>query len=232
MSENITRRDLLKMAATTGAVSTIATVGTATSGPSARIAEVGLRFDIPDENEYHGVLLDSRPPFTVDDDRDEFVLAEHVDPTYASAIEHAGFLVDEHPTKSGESVLVGPDDGFAGALPTELSARMRPKRALSLASDNRVPTVTLHRTGTDLHLSVESNGTMPLEPQTEREVRLEPKTVDAQIVHRSESNADIPGRPAHRIGPSRTFESVEVEVTPVVEIVDHGELSVTRRKLA
>lgn len=232
MTKKPTRREILKTAATTSAASAIATTATATdTAPTVRVVETGIRYEVANEDDYHGLLLDSRPPYTVNRKQDEFILAEKAARSLTTDIQQTGGLFDERSIEAGESVTVGPANGRVGALPTELSARMRAKRALDLASDHKIPSVSLHWNGNSPSLSIESKGKIDLDPETNREIRLESETVKAQIVHRTETSVEVEGRPKDRQGPKRVYEPVEAEVTPIVEVVDHGELTLTRRKL-
>lgn len=238
MSENPTRRDVLKTAAVIGAIGSFAVQTAAGKTPTARIVEAGIRYEVPEseapsgDEELQFVLPDSRPSYTVDEDREAFVLSKDAPDSLFQSIRRSGSLLDERTGEAADAVNVAPADGHVGVLPTELSARMRPKEALSLDARHRVPNVSLQWNSNAPAVAIESEGTLDLSPNSQRTVRLDPETVEATTVRRTDETVEVEGMPDHRQGPKRVFDSVTVEVTPVVEVVDHGELTLVRHPLA
>jgi hypothetical protein len=231
MNETPTRREVLRATAATGAVAT--TIGSragATTTPTVRTVEAGLYYDLEIEDDYSWSRLDSRSPFTVDDRRKQLVIADRASESLERDIVNAGALFDEQPVQKGQSTDAAPDSETVETLPTEVSTRMRPMEGVSLSSAHRLPQIRIERDGAVPRL-VSPSGTTELESGADREVRLEPQTVEVTTVRITDEKVPIEGRPEHRWGPKREYDSVEVEATPVIEVADHGDLTITRRKL-
>jgi hypothetical protein len=231
MSETPTRREVLKATAVTGTAGTIiARRAGATSAPTVRTVEAGLYYDLEIEDNYSWSRLDSRPQFTIDDRRKELVLANRTSKSRESNIIDAGALFDEQPVQKSQSATVGPSNRQVETLPTELSTRMRPMEGVSLSSAHRLPQIRTERNGETPRIMLPS-GTVELESGTNQEIQLDTQTVEVTTVRVTDEKVPIEGRPEHRWGPKREYDSVEVEATPVVKVVDHGNLTVTRREL-
>lgn len=228
MTQETTRRDVLKIAGTASAVSGLALTATANEGERVRVVEAGLRFEVPDNDDYERVNPDSRPPYTVDETERKLVVLNTASPADESRIQETGDLLDERSAGRADEVAVGPRDGQLKALPTELSSRMRVKRAVQLDSPVRAPTVTLRANTNAPALSVEGEGVVELGIGERTEVRLDPVTAEARTSH-VVGKASIEGVPEHMQGLKRERDSVEVEATPVVEAVNHGELVVEKQ---
>lgn len=131
--------------------------------------------------------------------------------------------------QNGQSTVVNPGDRRVETLPTDLSTRMRPVEGVSLASPHRLPQVRIERNG-KVPQVVGPSGTIDLESGTDQQIELDPETVEVTTVRVTDEKVPIEGRPEHRWGPKREYDSVKVEATPVVEVADRGNLTVTRRK--
>lgn len=229
MMEETTRRDVLKIAGTASAVSGLALTATAEEGKRVRVVEAGLRFEVPENDEYDRVNPDSRPPFTIDETQRKLVVLNTASPADTSRIRDSSDLIGERSASSADEVAVGPQDGTLKALPTELSSRMRVKRAVQLDSPVRIPTITIHANANAPALNVEGEGAIELDVGERIERRLDPITADART-SRVVGQASIEGVPEHVQGLKRERDSVEIEATPVVEAVNHGELVVEEQR--
>lgn len=179
MTQETTRRDVLKIAGTASAVSGLALTATAKEGERVRVVEAGLRFEVPSNDDYDLVLPDSRPPYTVDEAERKLLVLNTVSPADASRIQESGDLLDERSAIAADEVTVGPQDSRLKTLPTDLSSRMRMTRAVQLDSPVRAPTVTLHANANAPALNVESEGVFELGVGERTEVRLDPITAQA-----------------------------------------------------
>lgn len=231
MTEKTTRRDILKIAGTASAVSGLAITSTANEGERVRVVEAGIRYEIPSNNDYDIVNPDSRPPYTVDKEDRKLIVLNNAASSTSSRIKEASALVDEQSAGSADEVSVGPRNETIRALPTDLSSRMRAKRAVQLDSPLRAPTVTLRMNANAPTLNVESKGTVELPVGERTEVRLNPITAEARTTH-VVGEASIEGVPDFMQGLKREQDSVEIEATPVVEAVNHGELVVEQQRSA
>lgn len=225
MIQETTRRDLLKIAGTASAMSGLALTSTAAEGDRVRVIEAGLRFEVPDNDDYDLVLPDSRPPYTIDQNERKLVILNTASPADASQIQETRDLLDERSAGAADEVTVGPRDGQLKALPTELSSRMRAKEAVHLDSPMQAPTVTLRASGNVPTLNVESEDTVELEVGDRTKIHLDPVTAEARTSH-VVGEASIEGVPEYMQGLKRERDSVEIEATPIVEAVNHGELVV------
>lgn len=228
MTQETTRRDVLKIAGTASAVSGLALTTTAKESERVRVVEAGLRFEVPSNDDYDFVLPDSRPPYTVDEVERKLLVMNTASPGDASRIQESEDLLDERSATAADEVTVGPQDGRLKTLPTDLSSRMRVTKAVQLDSAVRAPTVTLHANANAPALNVEGKGAVELGVGDRTEVRLDPITAQArtsQVV----GKASIEGVPEHMEGLKRERDSVEIEATPVVETVNHGELVVEKQ---
>lgn len=231
MTATPTRRDVLKSTAAAGATATVLPSSTA-AGSSVRTIEAGIRYELEVRDDFSVLRLDSRPSFTIDERRGELWLASRVSRSRADDIAAAGTLVDEQPVGVGEAGTVGPAERTTTWLPTALSTRMRPTRAASLATEHRLPEVTVRRDGPTPKLVAPTAETVAIEPGSDHEIRLDPRTVEVTTVRVTDEKVPIEGRPEHRWGYKREYDSVAVSATPVVDVVDHGDLVLRRRDLA
>lgn len=231
MTDKTTRRDVLKAAGTASAMSGFALTATASESQRIRVVEAGIRFDVPPNDDYDGVHIDSRPPYTVNSKERKFVLLNNASPSTTSQIRDSTSLFDERTVDSGDEVSVGPQDGTLSALPTELSSRMRVMRAVGLVSPIRAPTVMIHQNANAPVLNVESEGVVELPVGERTEVRLDPVAAEARTTH-VVGKVSIEGTPEFMEGLKREQDSVEIEATPVVEAINHGELVLERQSSA
>lgn len=228
MVEETTRRDVLKIAGTASAMSGFAISAAAKEGKQVRVVEAGLRYEVPSNDAYDVVLPDSRPPFTVDVNKRKLFVLNTAAPSTISRIQEADELLVEQSVGSRSDVTVGPNTGVLKALPTELSSRMRATRAVQLESPVRAPIVTINSNANAPALNVESIGTVELTVGEKTEVRLDPVTAEARTTH-VVGEASVEGVPEFMQGLKREQDSVEIEVTPIVEAINHGELRVEQQ---
>lgn len=231
MTRTPTRRDVLKTTATAGMTTTVLPTGAA-AGSAIRTIEAGIRYDLEIRDDFSTLQLDSRPPFTINGDRKELWLANRVSQSRVNGIADAGVMADEQPLGVGQAKTLRENIRTTMQLPTALSGRMRPKRGVSLETEHRLPEVSIQRNGPSPKLVLPSAGTVSLEPCRDYEVELEPETVEVTTVRFTDEKVPIEGRPEHRWGNEREYDSLEVTATPVVEVVDHGDLVLRRRDLA
>lgn len=230
MSDTPTRRDVLEKTATTGAVGTFLPQTVRGNVPTVRTIEAGIRYDIDIQDDYSTSHIESRPSFTIDNASGEVILAERVSQSRETAILDTGAFFDEQPVKVGQSKMVTPGNQRVRMAPTDLSARMRPKKAVNLATEHRLPEVVLQSNGSQPRVVIPSGETRAIQAGTDQQILLEPETVEVVTVTFTEETVPVEGRPEDRWGPAREYGSVKVQATPVVEIVDHGDLVVSRRK--
>lgn len=223
MTEQTTRRDVLKAAGTASALSGFALTATASEGHRVRVVEAGIRFDVPPNDNYDGIHVDSHPPFTIDAKERKLIVLNSASSATRSRIHESTDLLDERSADANDEITVGPRDGVLLALPTELSARMRVKRAVQLDSPVRIPTVTLNPGPNSAMLNVESKEPVKLAVGERSELRLDPVTAQART-SRVVGEATVEGVPEFMQGLERERDSVEIEATPIVEAINHGEL--------
>lgn len=228
MSNNTTtdRRDVLKAIGTVSMAGGLSTV--AAAADRVRVVEAGLRYEVPDNDDYVEVHPDSRPPYTVNDERGRLLVLNTASARDRSHIRGASELANERSVQTGARVRVGPRDGKLDGLPTSLTARMRPKRVVNLDSPVRAPTVAVHPNADGVVLEVESRGTTDLPVGERTTVSLDPLRATARTTH-VVGEASVDGVPDHMQGLERRYDSVEIEVTPVVEAINHGELQVKQQ---
>lgn len=230
MSEKPTRRGVLRTTATAGAAATFVPQTVRGDPPTVRTVEAGIRYDIDIQDDYSVSHLDSRPLFTVDRGRGEVALANRVSQSREAAMIKAQAFIDEQPLGMGQSKTITPGNESVRSIPTDLSARMRPTRVVNLAADHRLPRVLVQPNGARSKVVLPPGETRAIQSETEQQIHLEPETVEVETVTFTDEKVPVEGRPEDRWGPAREYGSVEVQATPVVEIVDHGELVVSRRK--
>lgn len=230
-----TRRDVLRTAATATAVTGLgAAAGSARSGRSAQVLEAGLRYDVPGDETLRRVQADSRPPYTIDRTAEALFVGLDAGPNgnLADRIAEAGALIAERPTVPGQSRGIGPAEKTE-TLPIGLTSRMRPRGGLSLVEPTTPPRVKLNRNGRHAKLQITGGPTRKIDPASEHTVRLEPTTVTAQTATVVDSPVTDPDIPEHmRADQQVEFGTKTVDVTPVAEVVHHGEVSIVDRRIA
>lgn len=225
MNENISRRHVLKTVSTTGALSVFAAASASGAELTARIIETGIHYEVPDGHGYDGAHVDSRPPYTVDAANGRLLVAEgEIDDLRQSLESATGYVGDDAGTGSSTSPVRGAGQRVSG-LPTSLTTRMRVQEMITLVSDHELPTVTVDWDADGAAVTTDSAGRVDLSTGDRTSVALDPETVEAQTVRRVDpvGESDVP---EHMRAKQREFGSVEIEATPVVEAVDHGELTV------
>lgn len=230
MSETPTRRCLLEKITTAGVAATLAPRTVQGKAPTVRTVEAGIRYDLDIQGDYSMSHLDSRPLFTIDSGRGEVVLAERIPNSREATILEAGSFFDEQPVERKQSVPISPGDREVRKIPTGLSTRMRPTQAVNLMGEHRLPEVLLKSTGSGPRVVLPSGETTTSKAGMNQQIRLEAETVEVKTVTFTDEKVPVGERPEDRWGPAREYGSVEVQATPVVEVVDHGDLVVSRHK--
>ncbi|MFB6177595.1 MAG: hypothetical protein ABEI99_10705 [Halobaculum sp.] len=225
--DHTTRRDALRAVGAVGLMSGLSTAATA-EAPTVRVVEAGLRYELSVAESFDTVHPDSRPPYTVNEGRGELLLLNTASRADRRAIRGAPELANERSVRTGTTVRVDP--GEVGALPTELSTRMRAKEAVVLTEQLRTPRVTARPTADDVVLTAEGAGRRRLSSGERTTVALDSVTATVQT-SRVVGEADVNDQdvPDFRIGVQREYGSRTVEVRPIVEAVNHGTLTVAQQ---
>lgn len=227
MTENRTRRQVLQSVSSAGAVAVFGTTSASASRPTTRLIEVGIRYDIPDSDDYVKYHVDSRPPYSVDANRNELVLrSTKSSDLVARSTDNA--LIDERPQIKRPKATVKSTGSRTDTLPTVLSARMRIVEKVQLAEEQLLPSVTIHWDANEVTATVEGHGEIELAASEQTTVELDPETAAVKTSMIGDEVVPIEGVPKHMWGPERAYGTVAVEVTPIVEIADYGELAVSQ----
>lgn len=226
MNGQKSRRQLLRTVASSSAIVTLGASEVAAK-LSVRLVEAGVKYEVPERSDYDGIHIDSRPPYTVDHDNNNLVISESSDVLQ----EDQSALIDESEAKEMSSVEIGGSGKQVKAIPVSLSSRLRVMNAISLTSKHQLPTVTLHWNGESVTANIQSKGEIELSPGATKQVSLEEENVEARTIRVTDEIAEIEGIPERALGPKREFGSVDVNVTPVIKMVDYGELTVDRQIL-
>lgn len=230
MNIEYTRRDALKAITASGTVGTIIPGQTGATPSVVRVVETGIRYDLEIQDRFSRTHLDSRPPFTINNNRKELILARRSPSSLEESVLDGSTLVDQQPIKEGQSTTVKRSGTKVGILPTTLSDRMHPMMGVSLSTKHHLPQVEIRHEGPE-HRIVDPSGTITtLSEESERKIHLEPRYVEVTTVEITSEKATVKGVPDERVGPKREHGSMEVKATPVVKAVDHGSLVVRRRR--
>lgn len=235
MTDNTTelnRRTVLKSTAVTGVTGTVISSTRASSEQTIRLIEAGIRYDLETTDDLSTVQLDSRPRFTVDTDRIELVVGDDISTAWVDKIRQTAGLVAEQPAAVGESVAARDSERQVATATTELSTRMRPMRGVVLAEPTEYPRVKVQRRSATPRLIVPGAGTFELGPGTDREIELSTTTLQAQTVQETGEPTEWEDLPEHLWNAERTYGSETVQATPVVRVVDHGELTLRQAEMA
>lgn len=227
MSETPTRRQILQSISTTGAVAMLGTAAGAAPGPSVRLVEAGLRYDVPERSDYERTHTDSRPPYTVDAAENRLLVL----PRAAKSVEQqldADGVVDERVAGAADRVHVVEPDARTGSLPVSLTGRKRIMDVVHLADDHRLPTVTLHWNANGTAATVQSEGRVELAAGESKTIELEPETVDVRTVTKLDERRESDHVPDDRLSLKTERGTATVDATPIVEVVDHGTLALER----
>lgn len=227
MSEHINRRDVLKAAGTASSIAFVNTISaTPTDFGPVRLVEVGIEYDLADENPpdpYRRNHVDGCPVYFLDGGR--MVLSGGISEDATSLIADNDVIVGTKTVNSPPTAVS--DGGKTSSIPITTINRRRPVETLLLEESFRQPTVMVEAVDSQSTV-VAGDDRLSLDPGTERTVRLSPRTVAARTFNVTDEKADIEGVPDHRLGLKTEYDQHEVEVQPVVTAADHGELSVVR----
>jgi hypothetical protein len=225
-NEHTTRREALKAVTAIGVVGGLSPTASA-DAPAVRVVETGLRYEAPMDDRFELIRPDSRPPYTVNAERRELLLLNTASRSDRRAIRNAPELTNEQSVATGTKVRVNP--GELGALPTELSSRMRVKEAIPLNDHLRTPTVTARPSSDGVVLATEGRGQVSVPVGKRTTVELNPVTATvrtSRVVGRADVDDDVP---EFMVGLKREYGSREVDVRPVVEVINHGKLAVAQQ---
>lgn len=229
MTDTPSRRQILQSASAASAIALFGTSqASAASSLTARLIEASIRYNVPDRSDYDRFHLDSRPPYTVDSDRRALVVSSGAPDLLEQQLSDDA-VIDEQVTNGRTSNAVVERGARATSLPVSLTDRMRVSEVIHLPSPHDLPTVTVHWNADGAAATVQSRGRIELAPESAREITLDSETVEVRTATTTDTVPEKEGVPRERIGPRTEYGTAEVEATPVVEIVDHGELTVRER---
>lgn len=219
MSDDPTRRRLLRSAALAGSVAAVGPTVAGDDGRSVRLVEAGIRYDVPDGEEYDRVHVDARPQYTVRPRARELVASD------PAALETDGSIA------SGRTTIDGAGEPVR-LLPTALTSRKRVRAGVALAEDHRLPEVVLEPDAAETTVDVPSGDRFDLPKGSAREIALPSETVAVRTRAASDERATVRSAPAWHAGRVQEEGAATVEAVPVVAITDHGDLSVVAEDLA
>ena len=231
-SDQINRRTVLKSAAAAGLTTAVVSGRVSASRPTVRTIETGIYYDLNVGEDVGISQLDSRPRFTVDHRQRDLVFGDDVSQTRVGRATQKGAFINEQPVGQGQAAAARDSERTVRTVPIEVSSRMRAKKGVTLASDHVLPRVIVQRKGANPKLVVPTEGAFALESGTNREIRLPTETLEAQTARVVEEAVPVEGRPKHRWGPKREYGSTAIDATPVVHVVDHGEVGVRQEPMA
>lgn len=230
--ENVNRRTVLKSVTAAGLATTAVPGSASASEATVRVVETGIYYDLGEVDDIGVTQLDSRPRFTVDHRRGDLVFGDDVSQARVAETTRKGALINEQPTGQNQAAVARDSQRTVRTAPIDVSTRMRAKKGITLASGLDLPQVIVQRKGANPKLVVPGEGTFELEPGTDRKIQLPTETLDVETVRVVEEAVPAEGRPEHRWGPKREYGSRTVEATPIVHVVDHGELGVRQEPMA
>lgn len=232
INENVNRRTVLKSVTAAGLAATTVPGSAGASEATVRVVETGIYYDLSEGEDINVSQLDSRPRYTVDHRRGDLVFGDDVSQTRVEKTARKGALINEQPVGREQAAMARDSQRTVRTAPVDVSTRMRAKKGVVLASKHDLPQVVVQRNGSNPKLVVPTEGTFDLEPGTDREIQLSPETLEVETVRVVEESVPVEGRPKHRWGPKREYGSRAVDATPVVHVVDHGELGVRQEPMA
>lgn len=217
------RRTVLKTVGAAGVVGGMGSVVTAESGGDpTRLIEVGVRYDVPEDDSYETVRPDSRPPYTVDRQRNSLIVLDTASPSTRRDIREKPEVVAEQPVQTGTRVNASPGRRETTTLPLELSRRMRVKQAVQLTEPVKEPNVVVLPSESRAAITVQGHGSEELSSGERREISLDRQSVSirtSSVV--GEASIDAP---EWQRGLERTYGETEVEARPVVVARNHGRI--------
>lgn len=220
---NISRREVVKVLGASGTLSTVgAGMAIAETGDEVRLLEVGLKYSLPDREDYHKYFTEGTSKYSVNPRKETVTLFRTLRSETRSRIKESSVVVagqDKFLTSTGTLV----EGGKRNSLPTGLNLKNQPNEFLYLSSDHKQPPI--RATITDKEVSVTVNG-HTLKPTQSEVYELPKKEVHGETVTVTDEHAEIEGVPEHQLGPKQTFNSVKLTVAPKLVIEDHGTLSI------
>lgn len=232
MDNNTTRRSVLKGIGVTSAMGGIVASSNAQKESTVSVVEAGLRFEVPENENYHLMHYDSRPAYTIrKKERKLVLLKNHISDGEIDDIKSGSAILNERITDPKTEIIVGPSDGVLEKLPLRLSSRMRPKQILPLESQIKIPKVSIIKE--ENGVSVNANHEIKNEISDNYRSVVELKSINAQVrTSRIVGEASIDGVPDYMQGIKREYDSTTIQATPVIEIRDWGELTVSSHRIS
>lgn len=230
-NESPIRRDVLKTAGGATIISTVPQKTEAvTSAQTAMVIEAGIMYECPDLENIKQSVQNSRPPYTVDPANNQLLITASKAPTnnIAEQIAEAGALIAEQPVGPGESRGLSNSETVT-SLPIALTARMRPQVTASLENRHKLPEVKINRNGRQAKLITKEDSTYQILPKTGRRIRLETEAVKVCTVEITDEAVEMENIPEYRRANKTVYGTKEINVTPIIEVINHGELDLVEK---
>lgn len=224
MSDNPTRRTVLKTAGSAGVASGLSISTVSAADTTTEVIEAGVEYSVPGHTSYDAFRTDSRPAYTVNQEEGELILLKRMSKETRSEVIDNPFLANEQAIRGNSEVALGPSDGQLNALPVRLTTRMRVNEQVPLEEPVKYPNVVVHTRGRSPAANVASYGRVDLSPGQHREIKLDPVSVTVRTKNVYETTT-ADGQTKHE----REFGTAEVKATPVVKLANHGELDLERQ---
>jgi len=219
MSDKPNRRQVLQAFSSTTAAAMMGLATASQPSGSARLVEAGIEYVVPNRPDYELGHTDSHPPYAVDSELDLLLIPPWAHEGVGSQASR-GPMIDERSANRNSPVHVVAPNTRVRALPIGLSGRKRVTDSLHLKNPLQLPTVTVHWNENAPSAAIQSVGMVNVSPGESKAVELEPETVEVRIVS-STDGSDEGSRVIQR-----EEEYAQIEATPVVHIVDHGDLDI------
>ncbi|MFB6177620.1 MAG: hypothetical protein ABEI99_10830 [Halobaculum sp.] len=179
-----------------------------------------MTFQLEMEPQIHTVQYDSRPNYTVSDQR--ILFSEDYDGY--EAVVKAGGLVGERPAAEEEKIGLSGGGTQVNVLPIALSSRKRPMKLVKTDSPVTIPDTKVIRSKRQAVLTTPGVGRVEVSPGTDTTVTLPPRETEVVTKQPTDTKPDLDGVPQDRVGTVSEFGTTTREVTPMVDIVNHGKL--------
>lgn len=222
----LNRRDVLKAASTASIASTTGYLNPSSeSKATTRLLEAGLRYELDDDADYHRIHVDSRPLYMLDRSAGSLALRRPIPDEVARAFGNHAELVRFDGDLPRPASAAGTDPDEVRGIVTKLGARKRPAETVLLTEPHTTPGVEFTPEGSTFVVNADGR-TAELEPGASGQFRLEPRTVSAKVIEGFRTPDE--DAPDHRLGKVAVYGTKQVEVEPVLELQNLGELSVAQ----
>ena len=222
----LNRRDVLKAASAASIAPMTGYLAPSSEAKNTtRLLEAGLRYELATDSDYHRIHVDSRPLYEVSQPGGSLALRRPVPERVARTFSKNSALVrfDGQLPNPAASVQGGPEE--VTGLVTRLGASKRPAEMVMLTEPHTKPAVEF-ATKSDSFVVDADGTTVELEPTASRTLRLKPRTVSAKVIEGFETPDE--DAPDWRLGKVAVYGTERVEVEPVLELQNLGELSVAQ----